>query len=82
MDAPGALMLYGLHNKVGDTTFRKIESTFYRTYQGRSAGTQDYIDVANRVSGQGLTPYFKSWLYGRTTPSIPGRPDWKPGKAS
>ncbi|MGI5469706.1 hypothetical protein [Streptomyces sp. CA-132043] len=67
-DAPGALMLYGLRNKVGEPTFRKIETTFFRTYQGRSAGTQDYIDVANRVSGQDLTPYFKAWLYGTPHP--------------
>lgn len=80
-DMPGALMLYGLHHKVGDATFRKIESTFFRTYQGRSASTRDYIDVANRVSGRNLTPYIKSWLYGKTTPAMPGHPDWKPGKA-
>ncbi|MGW8378127.1 M1 family metallopeptidase [Streptomyces sp. ODS28] len=80
-DMPGALMLYGLHHKVGDETFQQIESTFYRTYKGRSAGTQDYIDIANRVSGKDLTPYFKSWLYGKTTPPMPGHPDWKSGKA-
>ncbi|OKI00435.1 peptidase M1 [Streptomyces sp. CB02923] len=74
-DAPGALLLYGLHHKVGDTTFRKIETTFFRTYQGRSASTQDYIDIANRVSGQDLTPYIKSWLYGKTTPPMPGHPN-------
>lgn len=79
-DAPGALMLYGLHHKVGDAAFKKIESTFFRTYQGRSASTQDYVDVANRVSGRDLAPYIKSWIYGKTTPPMPGHPDWKPGK--
>ncbi|MEU6113991.1 M1 family metallopeptidase [Streptomyces sp. NPDC047117] len=77
-DAPGALMLYGLRNKVGESTFRKIETTFFRTYQGRSATTQDYIDIANRVSGQDLTPYVKSWLHGKTTPPMPTHPNWKP----
>ncbi|SCF87932.1 hypothetical protein GA0115260_103592 [Streptomyces sp. MnatMP-M27] len=59
-----------------------IERTFFDTYEGRSADTQDYIDVANRVSGRDLTSYIKSWIYGRTTPPTPGHQDWKPGKPS
>ncbi|MET7484343.1 M1 family metallopeptidase [Streptomyces sp. NPDC005538] len=81
-DQPGALMLYGLRNIVGQDTFQRIERTFFATYQGRSASTQDYIDVANRVSGRNLTAYFDGWLYGSTTPPMPGHPDWKPGPAS
>ncbi|GHJ39425.1 zinc metalloprotease [Streptomyces sp. TS71-3] len=81
-DVPGALMLYGLRQKVGDTTFHQIERTFFDTYEGRSADTQDYIDVANRVSGRDLTSYIRSWIYGRATPPMPGHQDWKPGKPS
>ncbi|WP_410618782.1 M1 family metallopeptidase [Amycolatopsis sp. cmx-8-4] len=75
-DAPGALTLYGLHNLVGPQTFRRIEQTFYDTFRGRSASTQDYVDVASKVSGKDLTDYFKSWLHGDTTPPMPGHPDW------
>lgn len=75
-DAPGALTLYGLRQKVGARTFRAIERTFFQTYRNRSASTRDYIAVANRVSGKNLTPYFHSWLYGKTTPPVPGHPHW------
>lgn len=81
-DVPGALMLYGLHDLVGDRTFQRIEATFLTTYRGRSASTQDYIDVANRVSGRDLTSYIRGWLYGATTPPMPGHPDWQPGPTS
>lgn len=75
-DAAGAVMLYGLRHKVGDDTFRAIEKTFFTAYRDRSASTQDYIDVANRVSGQNLTPYFHAWLYGKQSPKVPGHPNW------
>jgi hypothetical protein len=28
------------------------------------------------VSGQDLTAFLRSWLYGTTTPPMPGHPDW------
>ncbi|MCO5997709.1 hypothetical protein [Actinoallomurus rhizosphaericola] len=37
---------------------------------------QDYIAVANRVSGRNLTGLFDAWLYGAKTPPMPGHPDW------
>ncbi|WP_063798082.1 M1 family metallopeptidase [Streptomyces sp. 150FB] len=75
-NAGGALMLDGLRRLVGDATFRTIERTFFTTYRGRSATTQDYIDVANTVSGRDLTSYIRSWIYGTTTPTPIGHPDW------
>lgn len=75
-DDGGALTLYALRNLVGQATFRRIEQTFYDTFRGRSASTQDYIDVANRVSGRHLDSFFQGWLYGATPPPMPGHPDW------
>ena len=74
----GVLMLAGLRHQVGDSVFKKIEQTFYDRYLGRSATTQDYIDVANKVSGRDLTSYIEGWLYGAKVPPMPGHPDWKP----
>ncbi|MEF3114275.1 M1 family metallopeptidase [Streptomyces chrestomyceticus] len=76
-NGPGALMLHGLRNQVGDATFRRIEQSFFDRYRDKAASTQDYIDVANKVSGRDLAPYIKSWLYGAKTPPMPGHPDWK-----
>jgi aminopeptidase N len=75
-DVPGQLMLTGLRTMVGDDVFRRIEQTFFDRFRDRSASAQDYIDVANRVSGRNLTRYFHDWLYSPTTPPMPGHPDW------
>jgi aminopeptidase N len=75
-NAPGTLMLAGLHTIVGESTFQRIEQTFFDRFRDRSASTQDYIDVANHVSGRDLTKYFHDWIYGPTTPPMPGHPDW------
>lgn len=72
-NAGGLVMLYGLRLKVGDTTFRKIEKTFFEKFRYRSASTQDYINVANQVSGRDFTSYIKSWIYAPTTPPMPTR---------
>lgn len=75
-DVPGQLMLTGLDTIVGEQTFRRIEQTFFDRYRDRNASTQDYIDTANEVSGRDLTQYFRAWIYGATTPPMPGHPDW------
>jgi aminopeptidase N len=82
-DVPGQLMLTGLNTIVGAKTFRRIEQTFFDRFRDHSATTQDYIDVANQVSGRDLTTYFHDWIYGTTTPPMPGHPDWhsNPAKA-
>ncbi|GGO59403.1 M1 family metallopeptidase [Streptomyces lasiicapitis] len=72
----GVLMLAGLRHQVGDATFKKIERTFFDRYRGKAADTQDYIDVANEVSGRDFTSYITSWLYDEKTPPMPGHPDW------
>ncbi|GII85392.1 zinc metalloprotease [Sphaerisporangium siamense] len=74
----GLLMLFGLRELVGEATFQRIEKSFFSEFKGRSAGTEDYIKVANRVSGKDLTGYINSWIYDTTTPRMPGHPDWKP----
>ncbi|WP_405655254.1 M1 family metallopeptidase [Streptomyces sp. RK9] len=71
-----ALVLYALREKVGDATFQKIERAWVSEYRGRTASTQDYIDLASKVSGQDLEGFLKPWLYGAKTPPMPGHPDW------
>ncbi|WP_438306757.1 M1 family metallopeptidase (plasmid) [Streptomyces sp. HUAS TT11] len=70
-NAAGVVMLHGLRLQVGDATFSKIEKTFFDRFRHKNASTQDYIDVANEVSGRDLTKYVKSWIYGNKTPPMP-----------
>lgn len=72
----GGLTLYALRQQVGDPTFRAIERAWVTTFRGRSASTEDFIALASRVSGQDLTAFLRDWLFGTTTPAMPGHPDW------
>ena len=68
----GALVFHALRLKVGDETFLKILRTYYDRYKGSSASTQDFIAVAEEVSGQELSPFFSDWLYSFNLPALPG----------
>jgi aminopeptidase N len=72
----GALVLYALRQLVGAPTFQRIERAWLSTYEGRSASTDDFIALASRVSGRDLTSFLRAWVYGTTTPPMPGHPDW------
>jgi len=72
----GALVLYALRQKVGDATFQKIERTWVQRYEGKSASTADFIDLASQVAHQDLHAFLHAWLYDTKTPPMPGHPDW------
>jgi aminopeptidase N len=72
----GAVTLYALRQQVGDATFREIEREWLDRYRGMSASTADFIDLASEVSGQDLHDFLAAWLYGDTTPPMPGHPEW------
>jgi aminopeptidase N len=45
--------------------------TYFERYQGGNAATDDFIAVADEVSGRDLTEFFDSWLYSERIPPIP-----------
>jgi aminopeptidase N len=72
----GALVLYALQQKVGDSAFRAIERAWAQRNRGASVGTGDFIALASQVAGQDLTDFLEAWVYGDTVPAMPGHPDW------
>ncbi|MFI5973681.1 M1 family metallopeptidase [Streptomyces sp. NPDC051452] len=72
-----ALVLYALREKVGAETFERIERSWVTKYQGRAAGTREFIALASQVAGEDLAPFLTAWLYGPDTPPMPGHPDWR-----
>ncbi|QQC88247.1 M1 family metallopeptidase [Streptomyces alfalfae] len=71
-----ALVLYALREKVGEAAFQKIERAWVSGYQGRAAGTRQFIALASKVAGEDLEGFLRPWLYGSKTPPMPGHPDW------
>jgi aminopeptidase N len=72
----GALVLFALRQQIGVKNFEKLERAWVAKYRGRSASSQDFINLASRVSGQNLQAFMTAWLYGTSTPPMPGHPDW------
>jgi aminopeptidase N len=67
----GALTLHALRVRVGDETFFEILRTYHERYKGGNARTEDFIGVAEEVSGEELSEFFDDWLYSGDVPPIP-----------
>jgi aminopeptidase N len=72
----GALVLFALRQVIGDPAFRQLERRWVQRYQGKPATTANFIALANEISHRNLTGFLTAWLYGTTTPAMPGHPDW------
>jgi aminopeptidase N len=73
----GALALFALHEKVGDRTWRALMKEWVQRYEGRSVSTDDFIAFVDRHVRGDMTRFLRDWLYGTTTPPMPGHPDWE-----
>ena len=78
----GALVLYALQQKIGTRDFQRLERAWVAVNRGKSKGARDFIALASAVSGQNLRPFLTAWLFGTTTPPMPGHPDWTVTPAS
>lgn len=58
-----ASVLHMLRHVVGDSTFFNILKTYGQTYAYQSAVTDDFINIAESVSGMDLGWFFDEWLY-------------------
>jgi len=68
----GALTLHALRLRVGDETFFRILRMYTGCYRHTNAGTEDFIAVAEEVSGEQLDEFFDGWLYADEVPDVPG----------
>jgi aminopeptidase N len=75
----GALALYALRQEVGVPAFEEIERRWVREHRDGVASTADFVTLASQVAGRDLEPLLGAWLYGKTTPPMPGHPDWQAG---
>ncbi|MFG2141759.1 M1 family metallopeptidase [Streptomyces sp. NPDC048650] len=73
----GALVLYALRHRIGPAAFDRLERTWVTRHRDGVAGTGDFVALAAEISGQDLTGFFQSWLYGAKTPPMPGHPEWR-----
>ncbi len=69
----GAMVIHALRLQVGDETFFNILRTYLERYKYGNAGTEEFIAVAEEVSGQELSAFFDSWLMQTDLPDFPNR---------
>lgn len=67
----GAWTLHALRLEIGDATFFDTLRTYYAQYADSNATTDDFITVAEAVSGQPLDDLFEAWLYDEDLPDQP-----------
>jgi aminopeptidase N len=73
----GALTLHALRIEIGDEAFFETLRTYHERYKGGNASTDDFIAVAEEISGSQLDDLFEDWLYQDQLPPIPSL-DLKP----
>jgi aminopeptidase N len=67
----GGLTLHALRLEVGDEAFFQILKTYFEHYKEGNATTDDFIAIAEKVSGKDLTKFFDNWLHSEKIPPIP-----------
>ena len=67
----GALTLQALRVEVGDDDFFEILRTYFKRFNGESVTTEDFVAVAEEVSGKQLDQLFNDWLVERELPPFP-----------
>jgi aminopeptidase N len=58
----GASTLYALHDKIGDDDFFALAKAWVERFGGGDATTDDFIALAEEISGQQLDDFFEVWI--------------------
>lgn len=66
----GSWVLHMLRQRTGDEKFQQIIRHYYKEYEGKNARTEDFIRVAEEISGQSLQQFFQQWLYRAGVPLL------------
>jgi aminopeptidase N len=59
----GAMTLQALREKIGDAKFFRILKTWTREHFHANGTTEQFIALSERISGQDLGAFFRTWLY-------------------
>lgn len=68
----GGLLLHALRSELGDETFFDVLREYLGRYQYSNASTDDFIAVAEQVSGRDLQTFFDNWLLEADVPVLSG----------
>ena len=66
-----AVALHALRLLMGDEQFFGFLRTYTARYQYSLVTTEDFVALAEEMSGQDLDDFFQAWLYEEPVPDIP-----------
>lgn len=66
----GGMTLQALREAIGDDAFFTVLRSWIDEHRYGSASTQDFIALAERISGQQLDDLFQTWLYAPRLPAL------------
>jgi aminopeptidase N len=67
----GAMIVHALRRTIGDEDFFRLLTTWTTEKRNANATTEEFIAVAERVSGESLTAFADTWIFGTTAPPKP-----------
>ena len=67
--AAAAMTLQALREKIGDDPFFRILRNWTAEHAHGNGTTEQFIALAQRISGQDLSAFFQTWLYTTTKPT-------------
>ncbi len=67
----GALTLHALRLHVGDKAFFTILREWTARFHNGNATTEDFVALAEEISGEPLDEFFDAWLYAPALPEMP-----------
>ncbi len=65
------MTLHQLRLLIGDDPFWQLLRTWVQSHANGNATIPQFIELAERISGQDLTEFFQSWLYSPSKPALP-----------
>jgi aminopeptidase N len=78
----GALTLHALRLHLGDEVFFTILRTWMERFHNGNATTEDFMALAEEISGEQLDDFFQSWLFEPALPDLPSARDAGAGMAT
>ncbi|MCW7944220.1 metallopeptidase [Streptomyces hygroscopicus] len=66
----GAMTLQALRERIGDTAFFRLLPAWTALHRYGNAGTEDFIRLAEKVSGRKLGDLFQKWIFTTGRPAL------------
>ena len=65
----GAMTMAALRNRIGDDSFNDLLRGWLSLRSGKTGSTEQFIKLAEEVSGEDLGSFFNAWIFSATKPT-------------